>query len=361
MSAIVLPGCSAQSGNTGNEAETNTGSETKESTETSGENEADNETAQEVSSATEDAGSEAVGEGYKVGVIMANLSNSNYIDQANIYQEYLKSKGFEVMLTDCDNNITTMVSAAENFATMGCDALIFSPMDPDEAVSSAVEAARSVNPDIVVVNSVNDVPEVDFNVTQDEYDAAYQIGVRAGEWVNENQGGSGEVGIIAIFGGALLTRVDGFKAGVTDTVTGEVTFNEQTFDRAGGRTGYEIMEDYLMGFPDIKCVFGAADAMAIGAFEALKASDKDPSEYAFYGLDGTLDGLNALKEKSAFLGTVDNGSSALAYAISDVMIRLTVDKVPADSFTVTIPAVVVDQTNVDGFAYDYSWVEFTEK
>lgn len=305
------------------------------------------------------ANPEKPGEGYKIGVVMANLTNSNYIDQANIYQSYLAELGFEVLLTDCDNDTTAAVTAAENYATMNCDALIFSPLDDDVAVSAA-EAAKNVNPDIMIVNSVNEFDVFDFTVMQDERDAAYLMGVEAGKWINENQGGSAEVGIIAIYGGALLVRVEGFKEGVTDTVTGEVTFNEQTFDRGAGRTGYEIMEDLMMGFPDIKCIFGAADSMALGAFEAVKASGNDVNDYAMYGLDGTVDALDALKEKSCFRGTVDNGSSALAYAISDVVVKLVVEGKAPDSFQVTIPAVVIDQDNVEGFTYDYSWVEFQE-
>lgn len=300
------------------------------------------------------------GEGYKVGVIMANLTNSQYLIQANIYQEYLKEKGFEVMLTDCDNDTSTAVTAAENYATMNCDALIFSPLDDDVAISAA-EAAKNINPNIVIVNSVNDFDVFDFTVMQDEYDAAYLMGQRAGEWINEHQGGNAEVGVIGIPAGSLIIRMQGFEAGVTDTVTGTVTFIEQTYSSSSGRTGYEIMEDLMTGFPDIRCVYGASDLMVLGAYEAVKASNVEISEYAFFGQDGTTDAKDALMEKSAFLGTVDIGSTALAYAIADVLIRLVVDGVDPDSFTVTIPAVVIDQTNADGFVYDMSLVEFTDK
>ena len=237
---------------------------------------------------------EKPGKGHKIGIIMANLTNSNYITQANIYQEYLRELGFEVLLTDCDNDTSAAVTAAENYATMNCDGLIFSPLDDDVAISAA-ESARTVNPDIIIVNSVNNYDVFDFTVMQDEYDAAYLLGQQAGEWINENQGGSAEVGIIAIYAGALKTRVEGFEAAVKDTVTGTVTFNEQTYDSASSRTGYEIMEDLMSGFPNVKCVYGAADSMVLGAYEAVKASNVDVSEYAFYGQDGTFDAIDALK------------------------------------------------------------------
>lgn len=322
-----------------------------------------NETAATQASTAQAEGSadpELPGKGYKVGVIMANLTNSNYIDQANIYQEYLTSLGFEVLLTDCDNDTSAAVTAAENYATMECDALILSPMDEDVTISAA-ETAKSVKPDIVIVNSITSDASIDFTVIQSEYDPAYLIGVEAGKWINENQGGSAEVGVIAIFMAALQERVDGFEAGVRDTVTGEVTFNEQTYDSAAGRTGYEIMEDLMMGFPDVKCIFGAADSMCLGAFEAVKAAGVDVDAYAMYGVDGTKDALDGLKENSAFRGTADNGSSALAYTIADIVVKLTVDKADPDSFDVTIPAKIIDQSNVEGFAYDYNWVVFEEK
>jgi len=293
--------------------------------------------------------------GQRIGVVMANLTNANYILMADEFKRYGEELGYEVLITDTNDDTTKAVTAAENYATMGVDALVFSPMDTDVA-TSATEAAKNINPDLPCVIAAIEVEAMDFGVIQSDEDAGYILGIEAGKWINENMEGSAQVGLIAIWGGTLIIRTQAFQRGVQDTVTGNVEFIEQTFDRSGGRTGYEIMEDWLQGYPELKVIFGAADSMCLGSYEALKAAGLNEDEYAIYGVDGTQNAIAALKEGGAFRGTADSGATATPLAIIDVVAALLQGTDP-ESMSVTIPPKVVNQSNVDGWAYDYNWVE----
>jgi len=72
------------------------------------------------------------------------------------------------------------------------------------------------------------------------------------------------------------------------------------------------MENWLTAHPgEIDGVIGQNDEMALGAIEAIKGADLNPSDFAIAGIDGVTDALVATKNGEMSTTLQDGASQAL--------------------------------------------------
>lgn len=67
-------------------------------------------------------------------------------------------------------------------------------------------------------------------------------------------------------------------------------------DGADIASGLEITETTLQAHPDLSIVIGMNDDFAVGAYQAFQNAGKDPEKSFIAGQDGSLEGLEAIKE-----------------------------------------------------------------
>jgi len=67
-------------------------------------------------------------------------------------------------------------------------------------------------------------------------------------------------------------------------------------DGADIASGLEITETTLQAHPDLSIVIGLNDDFAVGAYQAFQNANKDPELSFIAGQDGSLEGLEAIKE-----------------------------------------------------------------
>lgn len=80
----------------------------------------------------------------------------------------------------------------------------------------------------------------------------------------------------------------------------EVVAVQDGADIAGG---LEITETTLQAHPDLAIVIGLNDDFAVGAYQAFKNANKDPEKVFIAGQDGSLEGLEAIKEGKHYKAT----------------------------------------------------------
>lgn len=290
------------------------------------------------------ASSDAAEEPQKWGFIFEQLTNPNYVTMSGVAKEYCTRLGIELQIVDGQENSDTIVNAAENMATLGYQVILLSPMNV-EITATAALAAKAINPDIIVVNSANTVPECDYSLLQDDYTSGVVCGQYAGEYAKENNLDQ------AILLGyprdqALIDRENGFIDGMKETNPDVEIIN---IDMSNYTDFTAASENAMTAYPDCRVVYAISDILMSYFYESLQASGKDTSEWALYSVDGTLDGVGWIYENSGFRGTADTGTLEIPTALVDAALALQSGKT-AEEIQVELPVVMITAENVDAYA-----------
>jgi ribose transport system substrate-binding protein len=120
-----------------------------------------------------------------------------------------------------------------------------------------------------------------------------------GDWVVEQSGGQGQ---LAILQGQIGTtpqvdRQTGFEEALQDA-PGIKVVAQQPADWAQDKA-FSVAQDMLQANPNINIMWGQADAMALGAAQAVSNANV-PQDVLIAGFDGDFAGLEAVRD-----GTID--------------------------------------------------------
>lgn len=120
----------------------------------------------------------------------------------------------------------------------------------------------------------------------------YTAGQKAGEYLTSILSEGDEVAIIEGVSGAAQNeaRVSGAKDKLEEHGLKVVTVQAADFDRT---KAVNVMENIITAHPNIKGVFTANDEMALGALQAINASNL---EIPVIGIDGTSDALKSISQ-----------------------------------------------------------------
>lgn len=246
-----------------------------------------------------------------IGVAVANLQADffNQIKQAT--EAYGKEKGIEIIAVDAKGDSATQVSQIQDLITRKIDALIYIPAGAT-AAGVPVKAAKAAGIPVVNVDrNAADAPGDTFIAT-DSVAASKALG----DWICKASGGKGKIGIIQ---GQLGTtpevdRDNGFNQALKNC-PGLQVVAKQDSKMWMQDEGFAIAQDMLQKHPDISIFYGRADALALGAAQAVKVANVGRKVFVI-GFDGDVAGLKAVKS-----GTLD----ATATQVTQKMGRLAVE------------------------------------
>jgi len=200
-----------------------------------------------------------------------------------------KAKGIKVITVDAQGNSSTQVSQIEDLITRQIDVLIYIPAGAT-AAGVPVKAAKAAGiPVIAVDRNAPDAPGDTF-IASDSVDGAKTLA----EYVGKITDGKGR---IAILQGQLGTtpendRAKGFEEGLKAFPNLKVVA-QQPAEWAQDK-GFAVAQDLLQRDPNITVFFGRADAMALGAAQAVKVGNLD-HPVVVVGFDGDVAGLKAVQ------------------------------------------------------------------
>ena len=226
-----------------------------------------------------------------IGLAVANLQADFFNQIKQSVENYAKEKGVKVITVDAKGDSATQVSQVQDLITRGIKALIYIPAGAT-AAGVPVKAAKAANIPVICVDRTPPDAPGDTFIATDSVSAAKALG----EYVGKLTGGKGKIGILQ---GQLGTtpeqdRDKGFNEALKEFPGLEVVAKQPSKAWMQDE-GFAIAQDMLQKHPDITLFFGRADALALGAAQAVKVANVDHKVYVV-GFDGDIAGLKAVRD-----------------------------------------------------------------
>jgi ribose transport system substrate-binding protein len=250
----------------------------------------------------------------KLGLAVANLQANFFNQIKQSVEAEAKKRGIEVITVDAKGDGPTQVNQIQDLLTQNIGALIYIPAG---AAAATVPVKLAKNAGVPVVN-------VDRNAEGapgDTFLATDSVASAKGvcDYILKQAGGKGKMVIIHGQKGTT-PEVDRSK-GCAESLKAypDVKVVAEQYSNIWGQDeGFQIMQNMLQANPDISIVFAQADALALGAAQAIKVAN--PSQkIVLGGFDGDTAALEALSkgvfDVTATQQTQKMGRDAVANAV----------------------------------------------
>jgi len=276
-----------------------------------------------------------------IGVAVANLQADFFNQIKQSTEAYGKEKGIEVIAVDAKGDSATQVNQIQDLITRKIDALIYIPAGAT-AAGVPVKAAKAAGIPVVAVDrNAADAPGDTFIAT-DSVVASKTIG----DWICKQSGGKGKIGIIQGQLGTTpeLDRDKGFNEALA-SCPGLKVVAKQDSKMWMQDEGFQIAQDMLQRNPDITIFYGRADALALGAAQAVKVANVGHKVWVI-GFDGDVAGLKAVRD-----GVLDATMTQVTQKMGRMAMESAVDLVKGKKPPATQlqPATLTTKENVAGF------------
>ena len=261
----------------------------------------------------------------KVGLAVANLQADFFNQIKQSVERNAKEMGVTVITVDAKGDGATQVSQIQDLVNQKIQALIYIPAGA-AAASVPVKTAKAAGIPVVAVDrNPTDAPGDTFIATNSVVAAK-----TLGEYACKETGGNG---VLAIIQGQIGTtpeqdRDKGFKEALA-SCPGIKEVAREASKMWMKDEGFNIAQNMLQRDPSISLFFGRADALALGAAQAVKGAHPDHKIYVF-GFDGDLAGLKAVQD-----GTLDATMTQRTQFMGKLALQSALDlvagkKVPAE-------------------------------
>lgn len=248
----------------------------------------------------------------KVGVSFQEINNPYFVTMKGALQDAVGSLGGTLLVTDAAHDVSKQINDVDDMLQKQIDILIINPTD-SVGVQAAVKAAHDKGVVVVAVDAQAEGP-LDSFVGSKNYDA----GVQACQYLGEQLGGKGDVGILdGIAVVPILERVRGCKdalAKFPGIKLASTQNGKQERDQA-----LSVTENMLQAQPNLKGLFSVNDTGALGALTAIEATGMDVK---LVSVDGAPDAIKEIQKPSShFIATAaqyprDQVRIALAIALA---------------------------------------------
>jgi ribose transport system substrate-binding protein len=275
-----------------------------------------------------------------IGLAVANLQADFFNEIKQSVEAEGKLKGVDVITVDAKGDAATQVSQVQDLITRGITALIYIPAGAT-AAGVPVRAAHAAHiPVIAVDRNAPDAPGDTF-IASDSVAGARTLGL----YVAKTMSGKGKLGVLEGQLGTTpeIDRTKGFQEAL-DKNPGIVIVAKQTADWAQDK-GFAVAQDMLQKDPTIDIFFGHADAMALGAAQAVKVANLD-HKVLIVGFDGDVAGLKAVKAGSVDATMTQQTQFMGRLALDSALKLVAHESVPKEQLQ---KAVLTTKDNVDQF------------
>jgi len=227
----------------------------------------------------------------QIGLAVANLQANFFNQIKQSVEAEAKAKGVQVITADAHGDSATQVSQIQDLITKGVKALIYIPAGATAAGVPVKDAHAAHIPVVNVDRNAPDAPGDTFIAT-DSVAAARTLG----DYVCKITGGHGKVAIIQGQLGTTpeIDRNKGFNEALAKC-PGLTVVDKQASKQWHQDEGFNIAQDMLQRHPDITVIFGRADALALGAAQAVKIANLG-HPVTIVGFDGDTAGLLAVRD-----------------------------------------------------------------
>ncbi|UZE20363.1 sugar ABC transporter substrate-binding protein [Pseudomonas sp. B21-054] len=282
----------------------------------------------------------------KIGVSMSQFDDTwlTYLRESMDKKAKSLPDGVTLQFEDARSDVVKQLSQVESFISQKVDAIIVNPVDT-AATQRITKAAVAAGIPLVYVNRRPDdlkLPAGVVTVASDDLEA----GRMQMQYLAEKMGGKGD--IVILLGDLANNSTTNRTKGVKDVLAkypGIKIEQEQTGTWLRDK-GMTLVNDWLTQGREFQAVVANNDEMAIGAAMALKQAGTEKGSVLIAGVDGTPDGLNAIK-KGEMAVSVFQDAKGQADGSIDTAVKM-VKKQPVEQ-AVWVPYRLITPENVDQF------------
>lgn len=227
----------------------------------------------------------------KMAVVISTLNNPWFVVLAESAAARARELGYDANIFDSQNNSAREAEHFDNIIAMKYDAILFNPTDADGSVLNVKRAREAGIPTFCMDREINARDAAVTQLLSDNFTGCVKLGQYFVRQMNKE---GNYVEILGLVGdNNTWNRSNGFHS-VVDEFPGLKMVAQQSadFDR---NKAMEVMETIMQAHPDIDAVFCGNDAMAMGAYQAVRAAGK-AEKIKIFGFDGARDALIGVAE-----------------------------------------------------------------
>ncbi|WP_047286175.1 MULTISPECIES: sugar ABC transporter substrate-binding protein [Pseudomonas] len=282
----------------------------------------------------------------KIGVSMSQFDDTwlTYLRESMDQKAKSLPEGVKLQFEDARSDVVKQLSQVENFISQKVDAIVVNPVDT-AATRKITEAAVKAGIPLVYVNRRPDdlnLPKGVVTVASNDLEA----GKMQMQYLADKMGGKGNIVILLgdLANNSTTNRTKGVKE-VLAQYPGIKVDQEQTgvWLRDKGMT---LVNDWLTQGRQFDAVVSNNDEMAIGAAMALKQAGVEKGSVLIAGVDGTPDGLRAVKKGDLALSVFQDAKGQADGSI-DTAVKM-IKHEPVEP-AVWVPYRLITPENVDQF------------
>ncbi|NSX09625.1 sugar ABC transporter substrate-binding protein [Pseudomonas lini] len=282
----------------------------------------------------------------KIGVSMSQFDDTwlTYLRESMDTKAKSYPDGVKLQFEDARSDVVRQLSQVESFISQKVDAIVVNPVDT-AATKKITEAAVKAGIPLVYVNRRPDdlnLPKGVVTVASNDLEA----GQMQMQYLAEKMGGKGNIVILLgdLANNSTTNRTKGVKEVLTKYPSIKIE-QEQTgiWSRDKGMT---LVNDWLTQGRKFDAVVSNNDEMAIGAAMALQQAGVEKGSILIAGVDGTPDGLNAVK-KGSLVVSVFQDAKGQADGSIDTAVKMARNE-PVEP-AVWVPYRLITLQNVDTF------------
>lgn len=280
-------------------------------------------------------------EAKKIGLAVANLQANFFNQIKESVEAYAGEKGIKVITVDAKGDAATQVNQIQDLIAQNIDALIYIPAGAT-AAAVPVKAARAAGIPVVNIDRNADGSPGETFIATDSVASARQVC----DHIAKQAGGKGEMVIIHGQKGTTpeVDRSKGCAEALAKypdvKVVGELWSEQWHQDE-----GFKLTQDLLQAHPKTNIVFGQADALALGAAQAVKVAHPDNHIWVA-GFDGDTAALTALRDGVFDVTATQQTQKMGRMGVDSAIALVKGEKLPAEQLQ---DATLTTKDNVEGF------------
>ena len=282
----------------------------------------------------------------KIGVAMSQFDDTwlTYLRESMDQKAKSYPEGVQLQFEDARSDVVRQLSQVESFISQKVDAIVVNPVDT-AATRKITEAAVKAGIPLVYVNRRPDdlkLPKGVVTVASNDLEA----GEMQMQYLADKMGGKGD--IVILLGDLANNSTTNRTKGVKDVLAKYPNIKieqEQTgiWSRDKGMT---LVNDWLTQGRKFDAVVSNNDEMAIGAAMALQQAGVEKGSVLIAGVDGTPDGLNAIKKGNMAVSVFQDAKGQADGSI-DTAVKMAKNE-PVEQ-AVWVPYRLITPQNVDTF------------
>ncbi|KNH22427.1 rhizopine-binding protein [Pseudomonas syringae] len=282
----------------------------------------------------------------KIGVSMSQFDDTwlTYLRESMDTKAKSYPDDVKLQFEDARSDVVRQLSQVESFISQKVDAIVVNPVDT-AATKKITEAAVKAGIPLVYVNRRPDdlnLPKGVVTVASNDLEA----GQMQMQYLAEKMGGKGD--IVILLGDLANNSTTNRTKGVKEVLTKypNIKIEQEQSGIWSRDKGMTLVNDWLTQGRKFDAVVSNNDEMAIGAAMALQQAGVAKGSVLIAGVDGTPDGLNAVK-KGSLLVSVFQDAKGQADGSIDTAVKMAKNE-PVES-AVWVPYRLITLQNVDTF------------